>query len=284
MSFVITNPDALTYAAAKLETLGAEMAAENAAAAGPTTGLAPAAADEISALQAAIFDAYGTLYQSVSDQAAGIHQQFVKTLDTSAGSYRTTEATNSAATASPFAAAPAIGGTASPAAAADPPPGSGLLNIGDIGAGNFGSATSDLLGMAGGGLLVRPDAAGPAVAAPSAATALASSTSPGTTLAGATAAPTGFGATPTLGGVGQAAAIGRLSVPPSWAAAAGVPAANPTGATLTGAGWTAPTPHGPTATTLPAGVPSVATATKAGGLGAPRYGVKPTVMGRPAVV
>ena len=41
---------------------------------------------------------------------------------------------------------------------------------------------------------------------------------------------------------------------------------------------------GKLATTLPAGVPSVATATKAGGLGAPRYGVKPTVMGRPAVV
>ncbi|ORV54727.1 hypothetical protein AWC03_17665 [Mycobacterium europaeum] len=276
MSFVITNPDALTYAAAKLETLGAEMAAENAAAAGPTTGLAPAAADEISALQAAIFDAYGTLYQSVSDQAAGIHQQFVKTLDTSAGSYRTTEATNSAATASPFAAAPAIGSTASPAAAADPPPGSGLLNIGDIGAGNFGSATSDLLGVAGGGLLVRPDAAGPVAAAPSAATALASSTSPGTTLAGA-AAPVGV---PMVSGPGQAALVGRLSVPPSWAAGAGAPAAPPPAPTLTG--WTTPAPQGPTVTGVPAGMPAVATAGKSGGLGAPRYGVKPTVMRRPA--
>ncbi|WP_102417196.1 PE domain-containing protein [Mycobacterium sp. 4858] len=276
MSFVITNPDALTYAAAKLETLGSEMAAENAAAAAPTTGVAPAAADEISALQAAIFDAYGTLYQSVSEQASSIHQQFVKTLGTSAGSYQTTEAANTAATASPFAAAPAIGSAASPAAAADPPPGSGLLNIGDIGIGNWGSATSDLLGMAGGGLLVRPDAVGPVAAAPSAAT-LASAPAP---LTGA-AAPTGSGAT--LGGVGQAAAVGRLSVPPSWAATAGAPAANPT-ATLTGAGWTAAAPHGPTTTALPAGVPSVATATRAGGLGAPRYGAKPTVMGRPTVV
>ncbi|OBH31171.1 hypothetical protein A5692_17340 [Mycobacterium sp. E342] len=279
MSFVITNPDALTYAAAKLETLGSQMAAENAAAAAPTTGVAPAAADEISALQAAIFDAYGTLYQSVSDQAASIHQQFVKTLGISAGSYQTTEAANTAATASPFAAAPAIGSAASPAAAADPPPGSGLLNIGDIGIGNWGSATSDLLGMAGGGLLVRPDAVGPVAAAP-AATTLASSVP--TALAGATA-PSGSSAMPALGGVGQAAAVGRLSVPPSWAAAAGAPAANPT-ATLTDAGWTAAAPHGPTTTAVPAGVPSVATATRAGGLGAPRYGVKPTVMGRPTVV
>lgn len=206
----------------------------------------------------------------------------MKTLATSAGSYQTTEAINAAATASPFAAAPTIGSAASPAAAADPPPGSGLLNIGDIGAGNFGSATSDLLGMAGGGLLVRPDAAGPVAAAPSAAIALASSNSAGPALTGATA-PTGFGATPMLGGVGQAATVGRLSVPPSWAGVAGAPA-SPTPATLTGAGWTAAAPHGPTATTVPAGVPSVATATKAGGLGAPRYGVKPTVMGRPTGV
>ncbi|OBH92552.1 PE domain-containing protein [Mycobacterium sp. E2733] len=276
MSFVIAQPEALLYAAGKLEALGSALAAESAAAAPATTAIAPAAADEISALQAALFTAYGQLYQSINAQAETVHQQFVKTMATSAGSYQTTEVTNAAATASPFSAAPTVPGAPSPAAAADPPPGSGLLNIGDVGIGNFGSATSDLLGMAGGGLLVRPDAVGPVAAAPSAATALASSNAGGAT------APTGFGATPMLGGVGQAAAVGRLSVPPSWAAVAGAPAATPT-ATLTGAGWTAAAPHGPSVTTLPAGVPSVATATKAGGLGAPRYGVKPTVMGRPAV-
>ncbi|EUA50581.1 polymorphic PE/PPE family protein [Mycobacterium xenopi 3993] len=37
------------------------------------------------------------------------------------------------------------------------------------------------------------------------------------------------------------------------------------------------------AATVPAGMPSVASAGKTAGFGAPRYGVKPTVMPRPAV-
>ena len=85
----------------------------------------------------------------------------------------------------------------------------------------------------------------------------------------------------------QASSLGRLSVPPSWAAA-GVPAANAAPATLAGAGWTGPAPHTPPVTTMPAGVPSVASAGRSGsgfsGFGAPRYGVKPTVMPKPTVV
>ncbi|EFG77997.1 hypothetical protein HMPREF0591_2126 [Mycobacterium parascrofulaceum ATCC BAA-614] len=85
-----------------------------------------------------------------------------------------------------------------------------------------------------------------------------------------------------VSGPGQAALIGRLSVPPSWAAGAGAAAAPTPAPTL--AGWTTPAPQGPTVTGVPAGLPAVATAGKGGGLGAPRYGVKPTVMARPAVV
>lgn len=269
MSFVITQPEALLYAAGKLETLGSALAAESAAAAPPTTAIAPAAADEISALQAGLFTAYGELYQSVNAQAATVHQQFVRTLNTSAGSYQATETANSAATALPYA-APA----AAPQQAAVP--GSGLANIADVGAGNFGSATSDLLAMAGGGLLIRPDAMTGPPSAALAGTTLTDSVQP---VAGG-AAPA---AAPMVSGPGQAALVGRLSVPPSWAAGAGAPAAPPPAPTLTG--WTAPAPpQGPTVTGVPAGMPAMATAGKGGGLGAPRYGVKPTVMGRPAVV
>ncbi|MCV6982595.1 PE family protein, partial [Mycolicibacterium pulveris] len=44
MSFVTTLPIALEAAAGKLEALGSALAAQNAAAAAPTTGVVPAAA------------------------------------------------------------------------------------------------------------------------------------------------------------------------------------------------------------------------------------------------
>jgi PE family len=98
MSFVTAQPDALADAAGSLQGIGASMSAENAAAAGPTTGVLPAAADEVSALTAAQFAAHAQMYQAVSAQAAAIHQMFVSTLATSAGSYAATEAANAAAT------------------------------------------------------------------------------------------------------------------------------------------------------------------------------------------
>jgi len=97
MSFVNTAPEALTAAAAALQTLGAEMTAGDAAAATPTTAVVPAAADEVSALTAAQFSAQGALYQQLSAQATAINEQFVNALATSAGSYATVEAANAAA-------------------------------------------------------------------------------------------------------------------------------------------------------------------------------------------
>ena len=98
MSCVTPHPEALTAAAANLAGIGSAVAAQNAAAAGPTTGVVPAAADEVSALTAAQFAVHAQLYQAVSAQAAAIHDMFVNTLGTSAGSYATTEAFNAAAT------------------------------------------------------------------------------------------------------------------------------------------------------------------------------------------
>jgi PE family len=98
MSFVTTQPEALTAAAANLAGLGSAMSTQNAAAAPPTTGVVPAAADEVSALTAAQFAAHAQMYQAMSAQAAAIHELFVSTLTTSAGSYAATEAANAAAT------------------------------------------------------------------------------------------------------------------------------------------------------------------------------------------
>lgn len=85
MSFLTTQPEELAAAAGKLETIGSAMVAQNAAAAAPTTtGVIPAAADEISVLQAPLFTAYGTLYQQVSAEAAAVYDLFVKTLGVSA--------------------------------------------------------------------------------------------------------------------------------------------------------------------------------------------------------
>ena len=97
MSFVTTQPEQLAAAAADLAGIGSQMNAQNAAAAAPTTGVVPAAADEVSALTAAQFAAQAQLYQAMSAQAAAIHEMFVTTLGTSAGSYAATEAANAAA-------------------------------------------------------------------------------------------------------------------------------------------------------------------------------------------
>ena len=99
MSFVTTQPEALSAAATNLQGIGSAVSSQNAAAASPTTGVVPAAADEVSALTAAQFVAHAQLYQAVSAQASAIHEMFVNTLGTSAGSYAATEAANAAAAA-----------------------------------------------------------------------------------------------------------------------------------------------------------------------------------------
>jgi PE family len=97
MSFVTTQPELLTAAAGNLAGIGSAMNAENSAAAAPTTGVIPAAADEVSALTAAQFAVHAQIYQVISAQAAAIHDMFVNTLETSAGSYAATEAANAVA-------------------------------------------------------------------------------------------------------------------------------------------------------------------------------------------
>lgn len=98
MSFLTTQPETLSAAAGNLAGIGDAMAAQNAAAAGPTTGVAPAAADLVSAMTAAQFDQHAQLYQQVAAQAAAVHQQLVATLRSAASAYALTETANVTAT------------------------------------------------------------------------------------------------------------------------------------------------------------------------------------------
>jgi PE family len=97
MSFVTAQPELLMSAAGALQGIGSAMNAQNAAAAEPTTGVIPAAADEVSSLTAIQFAAHAAMYQAVGAQAARIHDMFVTTLRASAGSYAGAEAANAAA-------------------------------------------------------------------------------------------------------------------------------------------------------------------------------------------
>jgi PE family/PPE-SVP subfamily C-terminal region len=293
MSFVTTQPEALTAAASALQTLGTSMAAQDAAAAAPTTGVVPAAADPVSALQAAQFSAYGTWYQQVSSQAATIHQMLVNTLGTSAGSYGETEAANQTATGSTSlsgllggltgsgtSSSALSGATVTPAQVSSST--GATIATPFLWAQNFPAAASQFFALGQGQFLPTAVNWDPTQVA---ATGLTDGAGAGLPPAAATgsAEPAGVGGAPVLSGVGQASSLGGLSVPPSWAAGS-VPATNPAPATSAGAGWTSPAPQTPPVTTMPAGVPSVASTGRAGyGFGAPRYGVKPTVMPKPTV-
>lgn len=117
MSFVITDPDAMATAADELQAIGSDLEATNAAAAAPTTGVLPPAADSVSARAAAMLDAHAQQYQAVSAQAELFHKQFVQTLITAKNAYAETEASNAAAMQSSTASnkiALIMGGTGNP--------------------------------------------------------------------------------------------------------------------------------------------------------------------------
>jgi PE family/PPE-SVP subfamily C-terminal region len=293
MSFVTTVPAAIAAAATQLEGIGNSFTAESAAAAGPTTAVAPAASDEVSALQAGAFSTYGQLYQTVSAEAQAIHQQFVNLLQSSSNSYQGTETANQAgAAASSLSNASGAASSAAPttitgsisALTALLNPGTGigglssnLISVPENEVGNFASAESDLIGMGGGGLMTA--LAGPSTASDftgGLGSALAGDVGPSAAIGGAS----GIGAAPVLAAAGTGSSIGPMSVPPSWAGGPGIPAAS-TPVTLASQSWAAGAPGG-MSTGSPgtmAGMPAVANGGRGGNsFGAPRYGVKPKVM------
>src|ERR1700677_51121 len=94
MSLLVVAPELVQSAAANVESSGAALDAAHAAAAVPTTGIAAAGADEVSAAVTALFAGYGQEFQALSAQASAFHQQFVQALSAGAGSYLAAEAAN----------------------------------------------------------------------------------------------------------------------------------------------------------------------------------------------
>lgn len=270
MSFVTTHPAALTAAAGTLAGIGSAMAAHNLATAAPTTGVIPAAADPVSALQATQFSAYGMLYQQISTQADAIHQTVVTTLGANAASYGSTEVTN-AIDATP--AAVGSSGLLGMLTGQNGMLSSGMSGVAIMGINqisNFASATSDLTGLDAAGFLTGDVAPYETVETDDA------------VLAGATgpAGPTGaVGAAPVTASAGQASAAGRLSVPPSWGTSAtAVP--NPAGA-LTGAVRASAATAELPLMGVPAGLPAAAGDHGGSVAGPAKYGVKPNLTPRP---
>ena len=278
-----TVPAELAAAAAQLTAIINSLTAENAGAAAATTVIAPAAADPVSIQQAAIFSAYGTHYQQLAAGAQTIQEQYAQNLQQGSTTYTSTEATNAANNALQQA-----------SSNSDPSllgglytflndnslfgPSGGLTTISMDEAGNFASAYSDVIGMGGGGLLTSIAApAGGDLAGLAGATDLAGTTGPavGSGMAG-------MGAMPVAAGLGQATMVGKLSVPPSWAGTFTSPASPATA--IETVGWTGAAPQAGPGTIIP-GMPGMgAAARNSAGFGAPRYGVKPIVMPKPAAV
>ncbi len=94
MSFVISAPEALLAATRDLADIGSTLSAANEAAAGPTTRVLAAGADEVSAGIAALFGSHGAAYQALCTEAAAFHDQFSQALSAAAGSYASAEAAN----------------------------------------------------------------------------------------------------------------------------------------------------------------------------------------------
>ena len=82
----------MAAAATDLANIGSTVREANAAAAVLTTGLVPAAEDEVSAAIAGLFGNYANEFQSLGAQAAAFHDRLVQTLSAAAGAYAATEA------------------------------------------------------------------------------------------------------------------------------------------------------------------------------------------------
>ena len=99
MSFVTVQPEKLSAAASNLASITAALNVGNADAAIGTTGVVPAAADEVSVLTAAQFAAHAVRFQALVARALAVHELLAATLAQSAGTYAATEAANDAASA-----------------------------------------------------------------------------------------------------------------------------------------------------------------------------------------
>jgi PE-PPE domain/PE family len=85
------EPEIITGVAADIEDIGSTIKSANAAAAGATSGLVAAAADEVSAAIANLFGAYGRQYQTLNGHVAAFHDRFTQLLASAGAAYTEAE-------------------------------------------------------------------------------------------------------------------------------------------------------------------------------------------------
>ncbi|MCV7099576.1 PE-PPE domain-containing protein [Mycobacterium palustre] len=91
MTSLITQPQILATAAQDASALRSVIEEARTAAAGPTTSLAAAAEDEVSAITAQFFGAFGQEYQALLQQATAFHNEFAATLAAAGNAYAQAE-------------------------------------------------------------------------------------------------------------------------------------------------------------------------------------------------
>ena len=118
MTYVLTQPQVMAWAAADVARIGSAISEANAAAAGPTTGVLAAAADEVSAATTTLFNSYAQKFEAIIKQAGAFHSELAQLLAAAGNAYAQTEAAASGAlgalTASPVAVSLIMTGTGTP--------------------------------------------------------------------------------------------------------------------------------------------------------------------------
>jgi hypothetical protein len=92
MTNLFVQPEVVASAAANLADIGSTIGAAGVAAADSTTGLVPAAGDEVSAAARSLFNAYGQQYQELLKQAAVLPAEFAAMLTACGNAYAEAEA------------------------------------------------------------------------------------------------------------------------------------------------------------------------------------------------
>ncbi len=108
VSFVVMEPETLTAVAGNIAAIGSTLTQATTAAASRTTGIATAAADEVSIAAAHLFGTYGREFQALSTEAAEFHAELVRLLNGGAAAYLSTEIGNAEQNLANAANAPAV--------------------------------------------------------------------------------------------------------------------------------------------------------------------------------
>jgi hypothetical protein len=93
-------PESLVTAAHDLAALGSNLQIAHLQAAAPTTTIASAGGDEVSAAISGLFGSHAQDFQKLAGQAAAFHDRFTQTLTESANAYASAESANATALAS----------------------------------------------------------------------------------------------------------------------------------------------------------------------------------------